>query len=462
MTEPRDAEEQYGEAIDASAPSRREALERISEQYSVGAYLLSWVILLVWVCMVVLTSPAHAVRWLFHRSRPRGEDAEGFAVEVEEAIGDWGADSDLEPEPIAVPRSAVPGASHLAIPLPVEPLESADADADAIEADDLDMPPDNEPEDWVEFDDPDASGEAEGEPADETPIWYRCPALAFAVVYLQLLVIAELLAIGWSEFGPAAHFALIAVLLLHRWRTSSPVRAGLLLVLTLPSVVRIASLAALEVEIDPVWRPLLVAAAVLATAYLVYRRSGLNRAEAGCARWDLPRQFPIALLGLPLGVIEFAILHSGPLPPDRAIVGVAIASLVLLCGGVAYELVFRGLLQAAAGRTLGAWPAIVLAAAMATVLQLGTSSLPDLVFVLTVGLLFGWLVYRTRSILGVSLAHGLRAIVLLVLAPLGLLPLPSTFPNLAAVPSGVLIRAEVYGADHASSDASIVALIDQR
>jgi membrane protease YdiL (CAAX protease family) len=51
------------------------------------------------------------------------------------------------------------------------------------------------------------------------------------------------------------------------------------------------------------------------------------------------------------------------------------------------------------------------------VLHVGYQSLVDVIFVTGVGLLFGWIVLRTRSIIGVTLAHGLTNIMLFLIMP---------------------------------------------
>lgn len=431
MTEaptPEPIPEPTGAVPGLDAASRREALERVIQQHGLGAYLLSWVILLVWACLVVLTSPARGLRWLLGRSRQRG------AVRTE-AAGELRADDgvpSLESEP-ALGADLVPPPAEVIEAVAPPPLTALDA----------------APEEALR--EPDADTDENTAPLLPTPSWYRHPEFLIAVVYLQLIVVAELVAIGASAYGPVAHVVLIAVLLLHRSRTVGRERSGLLLALTLPSVMRIASLVAPQAELDPIWSPVLVAIPVLAAAYLVYRRSGLTGAEIGYAQWagrGLLWQLPIALLGLPLGLIEFAIRHPAPLVPDRGLEGVVIASLVLLGGvGFVQELMLRGLMQSAASRAFGRWLGIVWVAAAAAALRLSTLSAPELLLVFGVGLVFGALVSRTRSLLGVGLAQGLSAIVLLVLAPLGMLPLPSAFPAFptfaAARPPAPIVRTEV-------------------
>jgi hypothetical protein len=51
------------------------------------------------------------------------------------------------------------------------------------------------------------------------------------------------------------------------------------------------------------------------------------------------------------------------------------------------------------------------------VLHIGYESATDLAFVFAVGLIYGWIFERSRSIVGVSIGHGLANVVLFFIAP---------------------------------------------
>jgi membrane protease YdiL (CAAX protease family) len=60
---------------------------------------------------------------------------------------------------------------------------------------------------------------------------------------------------------------------------------------------------------------------------------------------------------------------------------------------------------------------LVYTAVIFAVLHMGYQSWLDLIFVITVALFFGWVVQRSGSILGVTLAHGLINISLFLVFP---------------------------------------------
>jgi LysM repeat protein len=73
-------------------------------------------------------------------------------------------------------------------------------------------------------------------------------------------------------------------------------------------------------------------------------------------------------------------------------------------------------MQSASRQALGK-ASILYVAVVFAVLHLGYKSVSDVAFVFAVGLLFGWLVARTRSLLGVTLAHGVTNITLYLVVP---------------------------------------------
>ncbi len=90
--------------------------------------------------------------------------------------------------------------------------------------------------------------------------------------------------------------------------------------------------------------------------------------------------------------------------------------ILVIFTGLVEEVIFRGLMQNATERVFGG-AGVVYVAAIFAVLHLGYRSLADLVFVFLVALYFGYYVRRTRSILGVTLAHGLTNISLFLIFP---------------------------------------------
>ncbi len=104
----------------------------------------------------------------------------------------------------------------------------------------------------------------------------------------------------------------------------------------------------------------------------------------------------------------------GPFPWVAA--GVIPAVVVGIATGAPEELIFRGVLQTATRPILGRLNWIYVSLVFA-VLHIGYQSALDLAFVFGVGLLYGWVFERSRSIVGVSIGHGLANVILFFVAP---------------------------------------------
>ncbi len=78
---------------------------------------------------------------------------------------------------------------------------------------------------------------------------------------------------------------------------------------------------------------------------------------------------------------------------------------------------FRGIMQRNAIEAFGEKGGLIGVALVFAALHIGWLSLPDLVFVFSVGLFYGYMVLKTGNIMGVTLSHGITNIVLFMVAP---------------------------------------------
>jgi membrane protease YdiL (CAAX protease family) len=129
-------------------------------------------------------------------------------------------------------------------------------------------------------------------------------------------------------------------------------------------------------------------------------------------------QVLFGLFGIGLGYIEYLILRPAPLVGVLTLGQIWLPALILIIfTGILEELVFRGLMQAAFTKKFGPWLTNLLVSLLFAVLHLGYGSLPDMVFVFVVAVLFGLVTRWTGSIIGVSLAHGLTNVTLFLIFP---------------------------------------------
>lgn len=233
-------------------------------------------------------------------------------------------------------------------------------------------------------------------------------------LYLGLLALAELaVAFGPRGLGVACLAALLLALQLHAVFCDDPRFAGLLFTLSLAPLLRLVTLALALPGLPPlVWQAALAACAALLAARGA-RELKLRPAELGLRPGDLLVQAGIALAGVPLGLVQYAALQPAPLAPGPG--PAALLALAVLVGAACgEELLFRGVMLRAAGRSLGR-AGVAFAAAVFAVLHLGVSPVAMLL-AFGVGLVFGRIVERTGSLLGVigasSIGRGLALVVL--------------------------------------------------
>jgi uncharacterized protein len=246
------------------------------------------------------------------------------------------------------------------------------------------------------------------------------PQRATMICWILLLLIAAaeyVTAAVQPQIGLAMHAALLIGLLI--WGGVGPRRAErrLALGLLLAPLVRLLSVG-LPLPALPqlAWYPA-VGVPLLAATWLIVRQTGLGPRTLGLRQGNLLLELALMAGGFTLGAVEYAILK--PEPAFGAMSGwyfFGAALVLLIFTGFTEELIFRGVLQALALPVLGR-SALIYVSLLFGALHIGHLSVGDLVFVSLVALLFGQIVRREGSILGVTIAHGITNLTLFVIMP---------------------------------------------
>jgi len=248
----------------------------------------------------------------------------------------------------------------------------------------------------------------------------RRPGVAAALTYLALICVAELLTITPEpRTGLVLHGLLLVALLIHSAVASQRAYHRLLLTLTIAPLTRMVSLSLplAVAHIPQMYWYLIISVPLFVATILTARTLGLSRQQLGLTFRQIPLQLPVAATGLLFGVIEYHILRPAPLIDDLTWPYVLGGFLILMvCTGFAEELIFRGVMQCTALQALGSFGLLYVAILFA-VLHVGYKSAEDVAFVFVVALVFGWVVRRTGSLLGVTLAHGLTNVILFMVMP---------------------------------------------
>jgi membrane protease YdiL (CAAX protease family) len=231
--------------------------------------------------------------------------------------------------------------------------------------------------------------------------------------YLAVVAVSELAwrPLGVSVLASAACHGLLALLLCLGQRAGIDARtAALLPPLIAISVVRLITFAALPSAVRPVMRLVVVGGPALVAAALAGRLRSPEWSLLRPRRGGWPGQIMVALLGVPLAVLAWA------LAPPTVRVGAGTPTLVAATVLVVFaalpdELLYRGLLVPAGVGVAGGWglPLSSLAYALA---YLPGGSTRTVVLAFLVGTVLGWCRQWTGSVVGVVAAHGLLNILL--------------------------------------------------
>jgi len=254
----------------------------------------------------------------------------------------------------------------------------------------------------------------------EAPALPRLPRFAVVVlpVYAAAIATAEMVtALVDARWGVGLHVVILWTLLLHFAWAKEVSEGRALLALCLAPLIRILSLGMPLEDVDLVYWFLITGAPMIVAALVVARTLGLTRYDLGLTVRAMPVQLAIGALGVGVGIAEYFILKPDPLIDELTWQQAWWPALILLVAtGFGEELVFRGVMQSASGDVLGR-AAILYVAIVFAVLHVGYKSAADVAFVFLVALFFGWAVARTRSLLGVTLCHGIANVVLYIIVP---------------------------------------------
>jgi len=244
--------------------------------------------------------------------------------------------------------------------------------------------------------------------------------LGVALAYLIAATLAEVLTtIVEPRLGLVLHGLLLAALLAHAALTWDQPIHELLLVMAFAPLIRLLSLSLPLAGIPIVYWYFLTSIPLFAAAIMIAQALSYTPRSIGLQirRQQLPLQLAVACIGFVLGYMEYEILRPQPLVRSFSLQEIWLPALVLLVStGFAEELLFRGLMQRAATHVLGG-AGIPYVAVVFAVLHVGYKSFADVVFVFVVALLFGWIVAKTHTLLGVTLAHGLTNSMLFLVMP---------------------------------------------
>jgi uncharacterized protein len=233
------------------------------------------------------------------------------------------------------------------------------------------------------------------------------------------LVVAEAITLAaGAAAGVFAHSIMLVLLLGLSLRLGSGSMHRLSLSVAVLPLVRILSLALPAAIVPIVYWYLEIGLAGIEAILLVMRRLNLSPADVGLRRTSITEIATVGVLGAILGLPAYLIGGRVDLGHGGGLVGLAIASaVVVVFVGFFEELLFRGLIQSA-GTALFSRGGVLLSIG-ATVLMYSASLNPRyIVFIALVATFFGVVARRSGSIVAPVVGHAALALVQLVVLPL--------------------------------------------
>ncbi len=257
-------------------------------------------------------------------------------------------------------------------------------------------------------------------------VWPQSPeqlvarSVAPIVGYVAALFVAELLLVeGGFIVGGTSHVLLLVMLIAHYATTDEAAYRPILLVLTLPSLMRLVSLTVTVAELPVVLWFVMIGVPTFVATLLALRIIPIPLGPLVAAPSNAPLQVVVALSGIVHGLLLFLILRPVALVPLTEPGGVVVTVLILLLFvAVLEEVIFRGVAQSVAMEVTGSpAAAIAFGGVVYACMFVSADSVLAPLSMLAIGLLFGAAVAFTKSLWGVIGAHALMVIGLLIIWP---------------------------------------------
>lgn len=249
------------------------------------------------------------------------------------------------------------------------------------------------------------------------------PRLTYvAALYLVAIGAAETTTTYFSPIlGVSIHLLLLGGLVIQAGMTQTATNRGFLVALCLAPIIRIVSLSTPLDWLPAIWWYAAISVPLAASSFVVMRVVPLNLDDINF-RWPRLRHVPLTTVvvvsGVAIGLVEYLILDPRPIVGSLGTYNLVMVSMIyLIATGLIEEVMFRGIIQTVAIRAFGVIPAVLFVSILFGVLHTGHRSWLDVAFVAVVGFYFSLIVIRTKSLLGVTLAHGCTNVVLFAVLP---------------------------------------------
>lgn len=249
--------------------------------------------------------------------------------------------------------------------------------------------------------------------------------IALLFLYAIAFGIAEVSIAYYSLYqGLFIHAAIILLLIILSSYVQEK-RASMFLgsLALLPALRVLAVSVPLITFLTPLYMYMLLYLPLLLLSYLFIRSYKMRVKDVGITIRKYKPQILIGLTGIIFGVMEYFILAEQIAPSGVTNLSVIISQslIMLVFVGFTEELIFRGILLSSMVKIFSENRSIVFTSILFMVMHMGWHSQPDLLFTFAVSLFYSYVFIKTRSIVGITVSHGLTNILEFIIIPLLLL-----------------------------------------
>lgn len=239
------------------------------------------------------------------------------------------------------------------------------------------------------------------------------------ICYIVILIFSEVVTTyDMTSWGIGLQVLLITCLVINSTLTKSTKFSYLLQAMVLLPLIRIMSLSIPVIELEPLYWLALMAIPIMAAIWILMQSQHISREMAGLNAKNLPLQILVGLTGLGFGFVEYLIFQPTAFIPDLNPVNIVFASsIIIFSTGLLEELVFRGIIQRNAENIMGKIWGIIFTSVLFTGFNISWNSSMDIIFIFAVSTCYGYVFQKTRSILGISISHGLCNVLLFIILP---------------------------------------------
>ena len=243
-------------------------------------------------------------------------------------------------------------------------------------------------------------------------------------IYLPILAIVAgelLLFLGHVYPGLVIHIINLQVITIFIiFGNYSPETKNVLQSLLLPLQIRIINLAMPQFFTITLLSFPLVYGVIFISIYYVCRQQNITAQEIGIdfRRWYI--YLPAALLiGTAMAMLEFQILHPGPLIMNLKLQNILLISMVMFFFvGSVEELIFRSILITRFEKVFGSIKALILSSVLFGIMHTGYGLISEVLFATFFGFVLGFIFQKTRSFPSILVIHGTANVLLFGILPI--------------------------------------------